>query len=164
MHREYTLRLAVLVIGMAAMAAGNTYAGSPPRVLPTTTDVLLTSTESIGLCPSPDVMTTILSVTLPPGNWLLTSTATLYIGSSFEPQFCHLLADDVEIAVVRRRIGVDSEVGMLTLTGALQCSIETEVRLECWHERYEEFPFVTSVDAGATIWAHKSEELQILTQ
>src|SRR5262249_55316488 len=56
MHRKYTLRLAVFVIGMAAIPAGNTHAGSPPRVLPTTTDALLTSTESIGLCPSPDVM------------------------------------------------------------------------------------------------------------
>jgi hypothetical protein len=148
---------------MAAIAAGNTHAGSPARISPTTTDALLTSTESIGLCPLPDVMTTILSVTLPPGNWLLTGTATLQISSPFESQFCHLLADDVEIAVVRRRIGAGgSEVSTLTLTGALQCSIDTEVRLECWHERLEDSP--TFVDAGATIWAHKSEELQILTQ
>jgi len=162
MHRGYTLRQAVLVIGMAAITAGNTHAGSTAIVLPTTTDVYLRSTQVIGLAHDPDVMTTILSVTLPPGNWLLTSTATFEV---FYPPdyFCHLVADDFEIAVVRRSIGGDIfAVGTHTLTGAFQCSNDTEVRLECWHD-FVGVPY-SAVDAGATIWAHKSPELQILTQ
>jgi len=79
----------------------------------------------------------------------------------FQSEFCHLFTDDFEIAVARVRIVESEGLNTLTLIGAFECSIDTEVRLECWHER---LVFPAFVDAGATIWAHKSEELQILTQ
>ncbi len=165
MHRGYAVPLAVLGGIAVVVSASNALAGSPAVILPTTTDVHLSSTQDITLCPSGGVMTTILSFTLPPGNWVLTSTATLYVPEAFHNFRCHLVTDDLEIAVARVMNNAGgTDASTLTLTGAFECSSDREVRLECWHDRDIDFFILPSVDAGATTWAHKSGELQILTQ
>jgi hypothetical protein len=161
MQRAYTLRIAVLGIGMAA---GNGYAGSPAVILPTTTDVYVKVSESISLDPSHGVRTTILSVTLPPGKWVITSTASLFLFQAFEINHCHLLTNDFPIATVRLVVNSGgSDIKTVTLTGAFECPSNMDIRVECWHETFDvRYPPV--VEAGATLWAHKAGELQLFAQ
>lgn len=116
--------------------------------------------------------TTLLSVDLPAGAWVLTMNATLVNFSASDYARCGVFVGGGQVAGATATVGNPAASGSMgaasyvsTVSAAAGVTLPgtATVTLQCWHDNYVAggAPYV---DAGAALTAHKSDALVSLTQ
>jgi hypothetical protein len=154
-------RLTALVFGIAlaaiVTAAGVAYAISSPNVTSSNTDVVRKTVNNLDINTTGGTPTTMLSVRLPAGAWVITINATAVApGSEGLYIRCGIYSGATLLNQSTR--SPDAYVGALSTTAGLHAASSTVVSLKCSQDGgVSGSP--NYVDAGAVLWAHKSLSL-----
>jgi hypothetical protein len=155
--RRFTvLAFSVVLIALAA-AAGVASAFSRPDVTSTNTDAVRTTTINKNINVAANTPTTIVSVTLPAGAWVITADATT-ASPAGEGNIlrCGVYRGTTRLDVSSRN--TSPFVGALSATAALKTTSAFVASLKCSQDdAVSGSP--NYVDAGATLWAHKAASL-----
>lgn len=124
-------------------------------------DVHVRKNSSTFLTQTPGYNTTVLSVQLPAGQWVLSSRASLVNFGPSDYTRCQLVSNDIQVGAATAFIGSDSTfVSTIAITGAFSSDDVATVELRCGHDVFSSNP--PYVDPHVTIWAHRSNDLQII--
>jgi hypothetical protein len=162
--RGYRLLLAAALLAVLAFVAGSAYAAGPLAVTSSNTDAYRTSPAIIDLSDTGGVKSTILTLSLPAGSWIISADATalsnfgrggyircaLYQGST--------KLDQAAVSLVMDTINQTDD---LSLIGAVKGASSFTARLKCWEDTSIAPPYFNHIDAGAVLWAHKSSSLSL---
>jgi hypothetical protein len=159
-------------IAMCAVAgtAGVAYAAST-AVTSSNTDVVVTTAHNKNMSTSGGTRTTIASVTLPAGAWVLSAHASLVNFGPSDYGRCAINRGTTSLGAASATVGDPSAAGnqgpaslvsTVSVAGAVRLTGSTVVTLTCWHDRSNgSQPYV---DASASLVAHKSPSLVQVTQ
>jgi hypothetical protein len=155
--RRFTVFVFSLVVIAIAAVAGVASAISSPNVTSTNTDAVRTTTVNKPINVAANTPTTIVSITLPAGAWVLTGDAST-VSPNGEGSIlrCGVYRGTTRLDVSSRStatfVGAQSATAALRTTspfvGSLKCSQDDAVSGS-----------PNLVDAGATLWAHKAASL-----
>jgi hypothetical protein len=157
--------VAALVVGSGV--AGAVVATSAHGVRPTTTDLLVRTTESTPLSATGGVQTVVEHVVLPPGRWVLYGDDSLVNFAASDYTRCTLFEGSTALSGHATMVGDPTAAGALgpaafvatlSVVDAVSLRTPTEVSVDCEHDHTDgAAPYV---DADATLWAHRSSGLQ----
>ncbi len=141
---------------LAVTAAGATYAAISPVVSPTTSDVVVQRHSSLDLtlAGGKNNRTTVLSVSLPAGGWVLSADPTVVSFFAQDVARCGLYADGNELNEHSTQLGRIASVPVAT---AFIARSTFAVSLQCWHDTT--LTQEIYIDHGVSLWAHKAESL-----
>src|SRR5712664_1076905 len=158
MHKQYVGLIVALGCTVGALAsASKAYAQD---------DVHSRSAQSVALSRSGGLSTTVLSIQLPAGQWVLSSTVTLVNFGPSDYTRCQLFSNDIQIGSAATMVGSPSYPGSqgdapyvatLGITAAFSSDVDAAVALRCGHDHDTPSPHDPGyVDPGANVWAHQS--------
>lgn len=160
---------AAVVLALAAGAGGAAFAASTTTVSTKSTDTVVSTKANTSLASTAGTETSILTLHFPK-----TSSATKYVLTAhgdavngagttpFDYVRCTITVNGTQIAVNATTPGGDNPVGAFGLTGGVRVPAKggTAV-LQCEHD-HAGSTFV--VDAGASLWAHRTSSLTVATE
>lgn len=167
-------RITVTRAAIALILAGSTIAGgivhadsSAPAA--TVTDYVRSSSSNTNLSTVGGVNTTIVSVSLPAGSWVLSADATavnfgpsdytrckIYNGSTFLTQATTMVGDQS----LPGNMGPGAYVASVGTIGTIKTATAVTASLECSHDNATPSgDAVPYIDADAVLWAHRSAGL-----
>ncbi len=169
---KWLLVSAVVVAGMAG--AGAAYAATvnaSGAIGSSTSDIVVSTSGSNTLSQTGGATTTIASVTLPPGSWVLTLHASLVNFGPSDYTRCSLYKNSTNIGGATATVGnpagsgsmgAAAYVSTVSFATALRSSSSAGISVRCSHDSTNgSTPYV---DAGASLVAHKSTSLAIIQQ
>ncbi len=159
----------VVAIGVM-MSAGVTYAATSEFSTPTAskTDTIVTTSASVNLSATGGVVTTIASIKLQRGEYVLRASGDLVSFVPSDYTRCKIMVGSHQIAAVSTIVGAPGAgsqgpaalVSPFSLLGGWKNSGGTVVaELQCWHD--DTLSGQPYVDGGATLWAHKTTGLTL---
>ena len=161
-HRNRRIA-ATVGVAVALFGAGALAATSAPTA--NTTDTLVRSSTNRPLPQTGAAKTTVLALHLPAGKWVLSSTGDFVGYGVTDYTRCWLRVGTTAVAGVTAVVGASAAGGVgagsitvpFALEGGVSLSSTSSVVLTCWHDNNRaSAPYV---DAGATLWAHKTSSL-----
>jgi hypothetical protein len=144
-----------LVLAVTVGAAG--YAASTQSVQNSNVDVVRTRATQKNLPTTGGTNTTVISVVLPGGSWVVTTNATAVNFGSDDYVRCGIYSDSTSLNGATTYIGVGAgAVGGINPIGSFKSSGPVTVRLRCSHDTTAAGLYI---DPGAVLWAHRSASL-----
>ena len=136
--------------GYAAFAAGSS-------VPATATDAVITTTASNNLTVAGATLTTIESLTLPAGAWVVQATQTAVNFNATDFFRCVILAGTTGVNGHTASVGGSIPTSTLSELGGVTLKAPTTITVQCSHDANAgAAPYV---DGGATLSAHKTSHL-----
>jgi hypothetical protein len=163
---------AVVVAGMAGAGAAYAATANATRAVgSTTSDIVVSTGASDTLSTTGGTTTTIASVTLPPGSWVLTLHASLVNFGPSDYTRCSLYRNSTNVGGATATVGdpagsgsmgAAAYVSTVSFATAFRSSSSAGISVRCSHDSTNgSAPYV---DAGASLVAHKSPSLDIINQ
>jgi hypothetical protein len=157
---------AVLAVGSGVAA----YATVTTSVVSSTaSDAVRKSTANINLSTVGGAPTTIVSMTLPAGSWVLSSTESAVNFGPSDYLRCNIMRGGTSLVGNTTMVGDNSlpgamgpgaYVATLASIGRFTSARQTTVSLSCNHDTDTPSPNGPPyIDAGATLWAHRATKL-----
>jgi hypothetical protein len=152
------LRSALAALVVVVAVGGVVLAGGAvrPSVGTADQDAYVQSSAIKYLSASAGVRTNIVSVTLPPGSWILTAEATLVTFGEGQVVRCGVFAGSQVLQQTAR--DHDADADEISAVGAVKRTSGFVASFKCWQDggvsgrrNY--------LDPGAALWAHKSSSL-----
>jgi hypothetical protein len=154
-HRTVLPMAAGLVLAITVGAAG--YAASTQSVQNSNVDVVRTRTSQKNLPVAGATNTTVISVVLPSGSWVVTANATVVHFGSNDYVRCGIYRDGTLLNVATTMIGAGAGVvGGINPIASFKSGGPHTVSLRCSHDTSAGGLYV---DPGAVLWAHRSASL-----
>ena len=142
--------VALLVV---AGAAGAVYGAAHPSVTGTNTDAYKKTSANVFLSETGGTKTTIVSILLPAGQWVITGDATIYAPNYGGFVRCAVFKGSTQLDL-QSTFGTLSGINVI---GAVKSTSPFAASLKCWDD--DSNPIPPDVDSGAVLWAHKSTSL-----
>jgi hypothetical protein len=164
--------LAAVTATAALLTAGAAYAATTGTPVASKNDTIVTTTANDHLSATGGVPTTIIRVSLPPGAYVLHASGDLVNFSPSDFTRCQITVAGTQVAAVSALVGnpglagAKGPAGLLSpfaLIGGAFNATGTNVTavLQCSHDTTGPTPYV---DAGASMWAHKTSGLKLRTE
>lgn len=164
--------VAGLVLTAALLGGGIAYATSSTPTA-SKTDTIVTTTTNVHLSATGGVLTTIATLNLPPGAFVLHASGNLVNFAPSDFTRCQIFVAGTRVAAVSTLVGnpglsgAAGPAGLLSpfamTGGAVNPTTSTVLAaLRCSHDRTNgATPYV---DANASLWAHKTTGLKLATE
>jgi hypothetical protein len=150
--------LASAVIGSAA------YGASQSAVTSSNTDAFRTTPMVIDLSADGGVKTTILSVSLPAGSWVISFDAVA-LSNFGKGQYirCALYQGSTQLdkATVSLTDSVINGAFSISVMGTATAMGSFTAKVKCWQDASIAPPYFNHIDIGAALWAHRSSSLSV---
>ena len=142
---------------LAVTVAGAAYAAISPGVSPTTSDVVVQRNASIDLklAGGKNHRTTVLSVALPAGSWVLSADPTAVDFHARDVARCGLYANGIELNEHSTQLG---RIASVPVASAFKARSTFTATLQCWHDTT--LTAEIYIDHGVSLWAHKANSLE----
>ena len=158
----------IVLLSVAAFVVLGASAYAVTRVVSSSaSDAVRSSSANTNLSATGGANTTIVSVSLPAGSWVVTSAETAVNFGPSDYLRCGIYAGNKQISGNATMVGIASGTGnqgpgayvaSLSGIGSFTTTGNKTVSLECEHDNTMTAgpPYI---DAGATLWAHKADSL-----
>jgi hypothetical protein len=162
---NHRIRRLLLATGVAATAVA-TLAGVRATAAPTANnaDTIVTTTGNTSLSGTGGQPTTIIQIDLPPGAYVLHASGDLVNMGPSDFTRCFIMVNGTQVAAVATLVGDASPLASFALTGGANDATggNVTVALTCAHDNSNgATPYV---DAFASLWAHETTGLSVLSQ
>ena len=165
------------IVGIAVTATllsgGIAYAATSSTPTASTTDTIVTTTLNEGLSATGGVPTTIATLNLPPGAYVLHASGDVVNFGPSDYTRCQIVVGSTQAATVATLVGNPAKPGALEPAGDLSgfalvggavntTTSPVQAILRCSHDHTNgATPYV---DSGASLWAHKTNGLKLATE
>lgn len=155
-------RWAVLgaVACVACAGIGVAYGATSNEITASTQDVVLQTSAATPLPTMGGQNTTVLSVRLPAGSWVVTSDAVAVNFGANDIVRCGIYRGAVQLSGMSAEVATGHVVADIPTTGGFIRTTGSKVTLQCWHDADVAGEYI---DPGATLTAHKSTSLVVQT-
>lgn len=161
------------VVVAVLLSAGATYAATFTTPTAGKGDTIATTSANHNLSATGGVETTIATVNLPPGSFVLHASGDLVNFGPSDFARCQIVVAGTQVAAVSTLVGnpaasgSQGPAGLLAtfalVGGAVNSTTTTELAaLNCEHDHTN--GSVPLVDGGASLWAHKTSSLKLATE
>ncbi len=165
--------IASIVVTAALLSGGIAYAATSSTPTASTTDTIVTTISNKSLSPTGGVGTTIATLNLPPGAFVLHASGDLVNFGPSDYTRCGIFVAGTVVASVSTLVGNPSASGnqgpagflspFALVGGAVNPTTTTvSAALRCSHDHTNgATPYV---DSSASLWAHKTSGLKLATE
>lgn len=165
--------VAGIMVTAALLSGGIAYAATSSTPTASKTDTIVTTAAGVSLSATGGVETTIATINLPPGAYVLHASGDLVNNGPSDYTRCQIQVGGTPVAGVSTLVGNPSTSGAsgpadllspFALTGGTVNSTTTTVSatLRCWHDTTNgSTPYI---DGDASLWAHKTSGLKLATE
>lgn len=155
-------RWAVLAaVGYVAGAGiGVAYGAASDAITASTQDVVLHTSAATPLAATGGQNTTVISVRLPAGSWVVTSDAVAVNFGATDIVRCGIYRGAEQLSAMGAEVATGNVVVDIATTGGFTRATGSKVTLQCWHDADVAGEYI---DPGATLTAHKSTSLVVQT-
>lgn len=158
-RRVLVLLFSVAIPVALAAAGGAAYGFSRSAVTSANTDVVRKTKSATSLSPTGGTKTTILSVNLPAGSWVITADVTAIGNSNTDWARCGIFKGATRLSLHSGDFSpapgtYSADLGTI---GAVHGAGAFTASLKCWEDGSSGPP--AYIDAGAVLWAHRSASL-----
>jgi hypothetical protein len=162
-----------IVVTAALVTGGAAYAASSSTPTAGRGDTIATTSANTNLSATGGVETTIATVALPTGSWVLHASGDVVNFGPSDFTRCQIVVGSTQIAAVSTLVGDPTATGnqgpagllstFALVGGAVNATTTTELAaLRCEHDTTNgSTPYV---DGGASLWAHKTTSLKLSTE
>ena len=165
MHRRSKIIVGLSSLLLVGTVAGAAYAVVSPSVSSSTSDVIRTRGSNISLSNSGGEAnkTTVLSVNLPEGKWVLSADISIYSSSYSDLFRCAIYKGSTKLDELGiGTFGGPFAASALSISTAVTSSQVFTASLKCWHDG-DQGGAQADVEHGSTLWAHKATALDAKT-
>jgi hypothetical protein len=161
------------IVATAAMCTGGiAYAANAGTPTASKTDTIVTTTTNEHLGATGGVPTTIITLNLPPGAFVLHASGDLVNFGPSDFTRCQIFVAGSQVAAVSALVGSPTAAGnqgpagllspFALTSGAVNATTSTvQAVLSCEHDHTGATPYV---DSSASLWAHKTGGLKLARQ
>ena len=154
---RFPIRRTALLVGVAA-AIGGTAIASAEETPIKTTDAVVRKASNINLSPEGKVNTTIVSLTLAAGSWVIHADDSVINFGAEDFLRCQIEVGGL-VASHTATVGKTNSVATISGTVAVKLAKAETVTNTCSHDKAA--GSTSYVDAGADMWAHKAGSLTL---
>lgn len=162
-----------IVVTAAFVSGGAAYAASSSTPTASKTDTIVATSTNVNLSATGGVETTIATLNLPPGAFVLHASGDVVNFGPSDFTRCQIVVASTQVAAVSTLVGdpaatgAQGPAGLLSsfalVGGAVNATTTTELAaLRCEHDNTNgSTPYV---DGGASLWAHKTSGLKLASE
>jgi hypothetical protein len=162
-----------IVVTAALVTGGAAYAARSSTPTASKTDTIVSTSANINLSATGGVETTIATLNLPPGAFVLHASGDVVNFGPSDFTRCQIVVASTQVAAVSTLVGdpaasgAQGPAGLLSpfalVGGAVNATTTTELAaLRCEHDTTN--GSTPLVDGGASLWAHKTTGLKLATE